>query len=232
MTTPLDVLITGGTGYIGRNLIPVLLGRGHRVRVLARSESADRVAAGATPVIGDALDATSVANALHAADTVVHLVGTPHPTPSKADQFEKVDLMSIRATVAALRNSPTTHLVYVSVAQPAPLMQSYLWVRTLGETMIREAGLTATILRPWYILGPGRRWPMAIMPLYKLAELIPGARATAQRLGLVTLEQFIQAMVAHIENPPARGQWRIIDVPEIKRACARTLLVEQRQKSS
>jgi uncharacterized protein YbjT (DUF2867 family) len=111
-------------------------------------------------------------------------------------------------------------------------MQSYLWVRTLGETMIREAGLTATILRPWYILGPGRRWPMAIMPLYKLAELIPGARATAQRLGLVTLEQFIQAMVVQLENPPPRGQWRIIDVPEIKRACARTLLVEQRQKSS
>ena len=172
-------------------------------------------------MIGDALDPTSVASAVRVADTVVHLVGTPHPRPSKADQFERVDLMSIRATVAALKGSPTVHLVYVSVAQPAPLMQSYLWVRTLGETMIREAGLTATILRPWYVLGPGHRWPMAIVPLYKLAELIPGLRATAERLGLVTLEQFIEATVAQVEYPPPRGRWRIVDVPAIKRVCVR-----------
>jgi nucleoside-diphosphate-sugar epimerase len=216
----MDILITGGTGYIGRNLIPDLLGRGHRVRVLTRAESAGRVPAGALTVVGNALDEASVAAALRQNDTVVHLVGTPHPSPSKADQFEKVDLISIRATVGAAKRSAISHLVYVSVAQPAPIMQSYLWVRTLGETMIREAGLTATILRPWYILGPGRRWPKAIVPLYKLAELFPPTRATAERLGLVTIEQFISAMVAQVENPPGRGQRRIVDVAGIKRACA------------
>jgi len=218
MATSLDFLITGGTGFIGRHLIPVLLARGHRVRVLARAESAARVPAGATPVIGDALDQVSVAAAMREGDTVVHLVGTPHPTPSKADQFEKVDLISIRATVGAAKQSAIAHLVYVSVAQPAPTMQSFIWVRTLGEAMIREAGLTATILRPWRILGPGRRWPKATLPLYKLAELFSGSRATAERLGLVTIEQFIGALVAQVENPPARGQWRIVDVPGIKRA--------------
>ena len=220
MATPLDIFITGGTGYIGRNLIPVLLGRGHRVRVLTRAQSAARVPTGAMPVVGDALDQASVAASLRDGDTVVHLVGTPHPTPSKADQFEKVDLISIRATVGAAKQSAISHLVYVSVAQPAPIMQSYLWVRTLGETMIREAKLTATILRPWYILGPGHRWPKAIMPLYKLAEFFPATRATAERLGLLTIEQFIRAMVAQIENPPRPGQWRIVDVPGIKRARA------------
>ena len=217
MTTPLDILITGGTGYIGRHLVPLLLERGHRVRVLTRASSAERVPAGATPVIGDALDENSVAAALREDDTVVHLVGTPHPTPSKADQFEKVDLLSIRATVGAAKRSAIAHLIYVSVAQPAPIMQSYLWVRTLGETMVREAELTATILRPWYILGPGRRWPNAIVPLYKLAELFPGTRATAERLGLVTIEQFSRALLAQAEDPPVRGRWRIVDVPGIKR---------------
>jgi hypothetical protein len=38
---------------------------------------------------------------------------------------------------------------------------------------------------------------------------------------LVTIEQFIRALVAQVENPPARGRWRIVDVPEIKRALAR-----------
>ncbi len=218
MTTPLDILITGGTGYIGRNLIPPLIARSHRVRVLARKESVARVPAQATAVIGDALDDQSVASALRTGDTLIHLVGTPHPTPSKADQFEKVDLLSIRASVNAARQVGIDHLVYVSVAHPPPVMQAYLWVRTLGETMIHEVGITATILRPWYVLGPGRQWPKLILPLYKLAELFPGTHSTAERLGLVTIEQFMIAMISAAENPPIRGQRRIIDVPAIKRA--------------
>jgi uncharacterized protein YbjT (DUF2867 family) len=218
MATPLDILITGGTGYIGRNLIPPLIARNHRVRVLARKESVARVPAKATAVIGDALDDQSVASALRTGDTLIHLVGTPHPAPSKADQFEKVDLVSIRASINAARRVGIDHLVYVSVAQPAPIMQAYLWVRTLGETMIREAGITATILRPWYVLGPGRQWPKLILPLYKLAEWFPGTRSTAERLSLVTIDQFMTAMISAAENPPLRGQRRILDVPAIKRA--------------
>jgi nucleoside-diphosphate-sugar epimerase len=218
MATPFDILVTGGTGYIGRNLIPALLARGHRVRVLTREQSTKRVLEGATAIIGDALSESSVAASLRPNDTLIHLVGTPHPTASKADQFEKVDLVSIRASVNAARQVGIEHLVYVSVAHPAPMMQAYLWVRTLGETMIREAGLTATILRPWYVLGPGRQWPKLISPLYKVAEWFPGSRATAKRLGLVTIEQFINAIISSAENPPTRGQRRIVDVPAIKRA--------------
>jgi uncharacterized protein YbjT (DUF2867 family) len=218
MTTALDILVTGGTGYIGQNLIPLLLTRGHRVRVLARVESEKRVPAGAEPVIGDALSEDSVAAALRPGDTLIHLVGTPHPSPSKAEQFQKVDLVSIRASVSAARRIKPAQLVYVSVAQPAPILQAYLWVRALGESMIREAGLTATIVRPWYVLGPGRRWPKLIVPLYKLAELFPATRATAERLELVTIEQFVNAMMSAVENPPPSGQQRIVDVPAIKRA--------------
>ncbi len=218
MAEPLDILVSGGTGYIGRHLIPLLIARGHRVRVLARAESSARVPAGAQPVIGDALSEDSIAAALRPGDTLIHLVGTPHPSPSKAEQFQKVDLVSIRASVSAARRVGPAHLVYVSVAQPAPIMQAYLWVRALGESMIREAGLTASIVRPWYVLGPGRRWPKLIVPLYKLAELFPATRATAERLELVTIEQFINAMASAAENPPPNGRQRIVDVPAIKRA--------------
>ena len=218
MPTPIDILVTGGTGYIGQHLIPLLLSRGHRVRALARESSLHRVPAGALPVVGDALDADSIAAALRPDDTVVHLVGTPHPSPTKADQFDRIDLMSIRCTVAAAKRVGISHLAYVSVAQPAPVMAHYLWVRSLGEAMIREAGLTASIVRPWYVLGPGHWWPKAIQPLYKLAEMIPATRATAERLGLVTIEQFVTAMAREVENPPPRGQRRIVDVPAIRRA--------------
>jgi len=218
MATQLDILVTGGTGFIGQHLIPLLIGRGHRVRVLAREGSLKRVPKGATPVVGDALNADTVGAALRAGDTMVHLVGTAHPSPSKAGEFDRVDLMSIRCSVEAAKRAAIAHLVYVSVAQPAPVMAHYLWVRSLGEAMIREAALTASILRPWYVLGPGRGWPKLMAPFYRLAEWFPPTRASAERLGLVTIEQFVIAMVQEVENPPARGQRRIIDVPAIRRA--------------
>jgi nucleoside-diphosphate-sugar epimerase len=218
MTTPLDILITGGTGYIGQHLIPLLLDRGHRVRVLARRQSLDRVPSGAAGVEGDALNAESVASALRPGDTVIHLVGTPHPSPSKADQFDKVDLVSIRSTVNAARKVGIGHLVYVSVAQPAPTMQDYLWVRLLGETMIREAGLTASILRPWNVLRPGHWWPKLLRPLYKLANQVPSLQPMVERLGLLNIEQLMTAMAYAVENPPHSGQRRIYDVPAIRRA--------------
>jgi nucleoside-diphosphate-sugar epimerase len=218
MTLPLEILVTGGTGYIGRHLIPLLIARGHRVRVLSREQSLGRVPDGAAGVAGDALNTESVASAIRPDDTVIHLVGTPHPSPSKADQFEKVDLVSIRSTVAAAQKIGIAHLIYVSVAQPAPVMQSYLWVRLLGETMIREAGLTASIVRPWYVLGPGHWWPKLIRPLYRLADRIPSLRPTAERLGLLTIEQMVNAVVYAAENRPPTGQRRIYDVPAMRRA--------------
>jgi nucleoside-diphosphate-sugar epimerase len=218
MPAPIDILVTGGTGYIGRRLVPMLVARGHRVRVLTRRQSAGHVPDGATAVVGDALDKASVLAALKSDDSVVHLIGTPHPSPAKAKQFEQIDLASIRAMVAAATQARISDLVYVSVAQPAPVMQAYLWVRALGEAMIREAGLTATILRPWYVLGPGRWWPKALIPLYKLAERFSATRGSAERLGLVTIEQMATAIVNAVENPPLRGRQRIVDVPGIRRA--------------
>lgn len=212
----MNVLVTGGTGYVGRHPVPSLLKRGHRVRVLARAASADRVPAGATAVVGNAFDADSIAEAMFPGGTAIHLVGTPHPSPAKARQFQEIDLVSIRAAVAAAGRHAPAHFVYVSVAQPAPVMRAYLAVRAAGEALIANAGLTATILRPWYVLGPGHRWPLVLLPFYKLAEALPLTAAAAMRLGLVTIEQMVDALVYAVDHPPSRAEQRIIEVPAIR----------------
>ena len=216
MTKQLDVFVTGGTGYMGTRLISMLLDRGHRVRALTRQGALGRLPQGTMPIVGDALDTESVAAAVGCGDTLVHLVGTPHPNPSKAKQFQQIDLVSIRASIAAAKQVGVAHFVYVSVAQPAPIMRAYLAVRAEGERMIKDAGFTATILRPWYVLGPGHRWAMILLPLYKIAEFFPSTRQSAKRLGLVTIEQIVGSLVSAVENPPPKGHIRIVDVPGIR----------------
>ncbi len=217
MMSTREIFVTGGTGYIGRRLIALLLARGHQVRALARPGSVGRLPAGAVPIIGNALDADSFGSTLRTGDTVIHLVGTPHPNPSKAAEFIRVDLTSIRAAVAAAHQAQVSHFVYVSVAQPAPVMQAYIAARAEGEKAILEAGLTATILRPWYVLGPGHWWPLVLVPMYALAELFPQTRAGARRLALVTLQQMVNTLVWATKNPPPQGTIRIVEVPEIKK---------------
>ena len=213
----IDIFVTGGTGYIGKELIPELVARGHRVRALARPASISSVPAGATPIVGDALDPATFAGALDDKTTLVHLVGTPHPNPSKASEFERVDLASIRASVEAARRASIAHLVYVSVAHPAPVMHAYIAARIAGEAAVVGSGLRATILRPWYVVGPGHWWPLMLAPLYAIGEWLPGMRESARRLGLVTLPQMVAALVRAIEEPLAE-RVRYVDVAAIRAA--------------
>ena len=208
------VFITGGTGYVGRRLVRALLELGHDVRVLTRAASTGRVPAGAAAVVGDALDASSFQHQLRAGDTLVHLVGTPHPSPAKAAEFRAIDLPSILASVTAARHAGAAHVVYVSVAQPAPVMHAYIAARAEGEAALAASGLTATVLRPWYVLGPGHWWPCALLPLYWLFERVPSTRETALRLGLVTHDQMIAALISSIERGPEGAG--VIDVPAIR----------------
>ena len=214
--TPHCVFITGATGYMGRSLIPALLTRGHSVRALVRETSAHRVPPGAEVIVGNALDPATFSSAVAPADTLVHLIGTPHPSPAKAASFRDVDLHSVDAALAAALAAGVEQFVYVSVAQPAPVMQAYIAARQTGEARIRASGIPSTILRPWYVLGPGHRWPYLLVPVYAMLGLLPPTREGARRLGLVTLEQMVRALVTSIEEGP-RGV-RIIDVPGIRAA--------------
>jgi uncharacterized protein YbjT (DUF2867 family) len=212
--TPLNVFLTGGTGYMGRRLIPVLVARGHRVDALVRAGSEPRLAAGATAMVGDALSRASIAPAIARDSIVVHLVGTPHPSPAKAAQFEAVDFVSARECIAAAQSAGARHFVYVSVAHPGPVMHAYIDVRVRAEALLRESGIAHTVLRPWYVLGPGHRWAYALTPIYWLLSAIPSTRDGARRLGLVTLDQMIAALVWAVEA--AGTESRVMEVPEIR----------------
>lgn len=210
----MHVFVTGATGYLGRHLLPKLVARGHRVAALVRPGSQWRLSGDCRVVVGDALDASTFAPAIGAVDALVHLVGVPHPSPRKAAEFRAIDLASVRSALAAAIENRVPHFVYVSVAQPAPIMHAYQAARAAGEAWIRASGIDASILRPWYVLGPGHRWPMLLAPFYALLERLPSTRQTAQRLALLSIDQMIVALAQAIEQPP--NGVRVWDVSSIR----------------
>jgi uncharacterized protein YbjT (DUF2867 family) len=208
--------MTGATGYLGRPLTEALLARGHEVRALVRPSSVARLAPRTRPVVGDALEPAAWSSAIRPGDVVVQLVGVAHPSPRKAPDFERLDRVSAETTARIAGAAGAARLVYVSVAQPAPIMRAYAAARAAGEAAVHAARVPATIIRPWYVLGPGHRWPLLLLPLYALAALVPRTRAAARRLALVTRTQMLAALVEAVEsNAPGVT---LVEVPEIKRA--------------
>ena len=182
-----------------------------------RRGSESKLPRGCESVAGDPLDGPSFATSVAPSDTFVQLVGVPRPSPAKARQFREIDLVSGRASVQAARAAGVAHFVYVSVAQPAPVMKAYQEARAEVEAALRESGVPATVLRPWYVLGPGHRWPCLLKPFYYVCERLPSTRETARRLGFVTHAQMTGALVRAVEEPSK--DFRVLTVPDI-RACA------------
>ena len=216
MMRALDVFVTGGTGYMGSRLIPALAQRGHRVTAFIRPGSEHKLPMGTPAVVGDVLSRTSIGDAMPANAIVVHLVGTPRPSPRKAAHFETFDFVAARECIAAARDAGARRIVYVSVAQPAPVMRAYVDVRRRVELLLRQSGVAHTVLRPWYVLGPGHRWPYMLVPMYWALGAFPPTRQGARRLGLVTLPQMVTALVRAVET--AGDSPIVFDVPEIRRS--------------
>jgi len=210
------VFVTGGTGYIGSRLIPILLERGHEVRALVRPASRYKLPKSCLAVIGNALDGESYAEHVDGCDTFLQMVGVAHPSPSKADQFVLIDQKAGLEAIRVSSHSAIRHFVYLSVAHPAPAMHAYVETRVVCEHALEESGMNHTAVRPWYVLGPGHRWPYLLIPFYWLAERYPPHRDAALRLGLVTLAQMLGALVTAVETP-VDGR-HVVEVPEIKRS--------------
>jgi len=210
-----NIFITGGTGYMGSRLIPLLAERGHRVTALIRKGSEDKLPAGATKALGDPLRRDSYTKFVRGADTFIHLIGAPHPSPAKSRQFREIDYVSVQVAAKAACEAEVKHFIYLSVAQPAPIMREYVAVRAECETVLHASGLPVTFLRPWYVLGPGHRWPYMVLPLYWVAACLPGMRNGSRRLGLVTLSQMLKTLLWTVENPPEDVQ--ILEVPQIRK---------------
>lgn len=210
----MKVFVTGPTGYIGSRLIPLLVQRGHEVKAVVRKGSETKMPAGVRFAVADLLQLDSYTEHVRGSETFVHLIGVAHPSPAKAKEFSEIDLVSAQVAVKAAHSAGIKHFIYLSVAQPAPMMEAFIAVRNEGERLIRETGMPATFVRPWYVLGPDHRWPYVLLPFYWICERLPATKESAQRLGLVTISQMLATLLWAVENPAP--DVRIVTVPDIR----------------
>ena len=188
----------------------------HPVTALVRKGSEHKLPKGATPITGDYFDPATFYQYIPEGAVFVQLLGVAHPSPKKAHLFRDVDLTSVRASVIAAKEAAVSHFIYVSVAMtPSKIMAAYQQVRKEGEELCLAAKLNCTFIRPWYVLGPGHYWPILLLPIYGIAELVPSWRKKARAMGLVTINQMISTLVLAVKQPSQSV--RILEIKDIRK---------------
>jgi uncharacterized protein YbjT (DUF2867 family) len=209
------IFITGGTGYIGRRLIKKLVSRGYDVTALVRQGSESKLPKGVRAIIADPFNASTFQNWIPKGATFIQLLGLSHPSPRNGEQFNEIDLRSVKASADAAAAGGVEHFVYVSVSMAeTTVMKTYQQARRHGEAYVLTKGFRCTFIRPWYVLGPGRWWPALLLPFYAVANLNPRWRKTVEGKTLVTVGRMIDTLLRAVESPPMRQ--RIFEISHIR----------------
>jgi 2-alkyl-3-oxoalkanoate reductase len=222
-------LVTGGGGFLGRAIVEQLVGRGDRVRVLARGRYPDLEQMGVECLRGDVGQAHDVDGACRGVEVVFHVAGKAGIWGPWRKYYE-TNVVGTQNIIAACRAQHVPKLVYTSspsvtfdgspqegVDESAPYASRWLChyahTKALGEQAVLAANgseLATCALRPHLIWGPGDR--------HLIPRLIDRARAGrlrrvgdgTNRIDMVYIDNaaasHLQAAAALRPGSPACGQ--------------------------
>ncbi|HEX5070063.1 MAG TPA: NAD-dependent epimerase/dehydratase family protein [Vicinamibacterales bacterium] len=154
--TQQGIFVTGGTGFVGRRLLPLLAGLDRPMAVLVRGGSAglphDRAT---TLVTGDLLAPETYRDALRTCGVVIHLAAATGRASAQA--LRQVNVDGTRALLGACRDANVSRVLFVSsiaATFPSEARYPYAEAKRAAERLVSDAGIPFTIVRPTIILGP------------------------------------------------------------------------------
>jgi nucleoside-diphosphate-sugar epimerase len=220
------VLVTGGTGFIGRHLLDKLSRLGEPVRVLARPRRVTlRFPAGVEPVSGDLLSGEGLSQALRDVDTVIHLAGVTKAlrprdyyagnlqateTLARAVQGRSIRLVHV-SSLAAI-GPAEGHAPVQEDAEPHPLTH-YGKSKLEAERMVRNLVPGTVIVRPPVVYGPRDT------DVFQLLKSI--SRGLVLEIGggerwfsAIYVEDLVDGLLAAARSPMAAGRAYFLTHPK------------------
>ena len=200
-------LVTGATGFVGREVVKALCQRGVEVRCLVHTPGRERVLSGSDVDIhyGSVQDPVAVQAAFYNVDAVVHLVAVIRERGSAT--FEAVNRRGTESVVAAARDEGVGHFLQMSaIGATASLHYPYLHSKWLGEQAVVDSGLPYTILRPSILFGGGDEFVNALAGLVRAFPVVPVAGSGRNRFQPIAVEDVARCVAgAVVDNGPANG---------------------------
>ena len=158
-----SILVTGGTGALGRDVVRWLLAAGSDVRVLSRRPRRDSDPAEVSWATGDLRTGAGLSEAVRDAAVIVHCASDP--------KRPRGDLPAASNLIGAAKAAGQPHLVYVSIVGVDQVSFGYYRIKLEVERLVERSGLAWTILRATqfhdlicYVFQWAARLPVLMVP--------------------------------------------------------------------
>jgi len=203
MTAPSVIAVTGGTGFVGRSVLSILVERGYRVRALTRSPREDDKI---DWIHGDLQDTEALGELAHGADGFIHIAGL-----TKASHISKLleaNSQGAGEAASAARAANVRRFVLVSsIAAREPHLSDYAYSKRAGERAVKAAAgeMELVIVRPPAILGPGDDATAPVLGMMRRGWLpVPAGKARQEgRMSFVYMEDVARFLVEQLDAPLA-----------------------------
>ncbi len=213
----MKLFLTGGTGFVGSEILKQLTENGHAVRCLVRPDSKKKLAVteGVEIVNGDITQPESLAGKMEGCEAVIHLVGIIRAFPSRGITFEKIHYEGSRNVIDEAKRAGIKHFLHMSaLGASADAKPLYHQTKYKAEQYLKQSGLTYTIFRPSVIFAPNDEFVNMLANMIRLAPIVPVIGNGRCKMQPVALENVVQGYLGALSNPVAQGKVYEIGGPE------------------
>lgn len=209
------VLLTGATGFVGRNVLRELLAKGFEIVAVARSRAEIPTPPGVIRVAAD-LNGEGWQRWSEGCSAAIHLVGVIREVPAKGVTFDGAHRIATEKVVQACRQFGIPRLVHMSALGARPqAATAYHRTKAAAEEVVRGSGLVWTIFRPSMIFGVGDGFTTALVRALRRAPVFPVFGDGSYRLQPIAVEEVARAMVASLDEPRSEAQVIELGGPEV-----------------
>jgi uncharacterized protein YbjT (DUF2867 family) len=168
------ILVTGGTGVIGRATITELLRRGHAVRLLSRGaeEDAGSWNGGVEPFAGDVADATGIIGAADGCDAAVHIVGIVEESPPDVT-FQRINIDGTANILREAERAGASRFIFISSLGTERGSSDYQQSKLAAEQMVHGFRGAWTILRTGAVVGPRDETVSVLLRMVRTLPAVP-----------------------------------------------------------
>lgn len=205
----MKVFLTGGTGFVGSEVLRQLVSAGHSVRALVRDGSEDKLAVpdGVEIHSGDITDAASMVGGLEGCDAVIHLVGIIREFPGRGVTFKKMHVVATENVLEAAEEQGVSRYLHMSSnGTRARSNTGYHRTKWQAEELVRNSNLEWTIFRPSLIFAPGSEFVHMLSEVIRRLPVVPVIGDGQYRMQPVALGEVASSFVRALEMPETIGK--------------------------
>lgn len=205
----MKVFVTGGTGFVGQEVVRQLLEAGHEPVCLARSGSAQKL--GVNPRLqiypGDVTLGKGLNQGLDGCDAVIHLVGIIREFPGKGITFDRLHTQATGIMVAAAEQAGIERFLHMSAnGTRKGAVSPYHQTKWAAEQAVRNGAPAWTIFRPSLIYGAADQFVNMLADLVRKLPIVPVIGDGRYRMSPVPVEAIAASFVAALERPETIGK--------------------------